>query len=481
MSNKTDIIIPLGNGSKSNNDELKILLRSIEKYATGYDNILIITSCPPNWLKEDEHLHVLYKEDSFKTNKDANLFEKVKFAMEKSNADDIIFSADDCAILMPINFSWLPPIYNVRNIEFYNRENNSKWQKRMLATLKEINLIDGNWDSHTPQKWNIKEVLKIIQDIPYTEPEGRCINSSIMGRIYNSKIPPFAIAQQTVKETAEDLDISDIKFDKVFIGYNDSAFLNGLREKLFHIFPIPCQWEKSYINQLNNQKIEIGIIHYNTPELTEATIKSINKHTTNSHITILDNSTINPFIAKFDNVTILDNTTGKFIDFEKFKNLFPNKPPSDGNDYGSAKHCYSIQFLIDYINKPFILVESDILLTNDISCFQDLSKIFVGSIQTQHKKGFYIKRIKPFLCFINVQLMRENNVIFFNPEKMWDLTTILPNRVYDTGAAFFEQCINLNLPYKEIDINKYMVHLGHGSWYKKDAKKWISKFKYLWN
>ena len=41
-----DIVIPLGTGSRWQNNELRFALRSIEKYLTGYDKIFIIGECP---------------------------------------------------------------------------------------------------------------------------------------------------------------------------------------------------------------------------------------------------------------------------------------------------------------------------------------------------------------------------------------------------------------------------------------------------
>lgn len=238
-----DIVIPLGNGSKSHNDELKIFLRSIQENATGFDKIWIVTAYPPKWLKPDSILNVLWKEDDYKHNKDANLFEKIMLAMDVTKSESIVFSADDCAILMPVNLSVLPPIYNRRKIKDFS-ETKSKWQKRMIATLSEINLVDGNWDSHTPQLWNVQEAQEVIKTIPYYAPEGRCIDSAVMGRIYKSKIPPFAITQKSVKETCEHSNISRIKLNTLFIGYGDSGFLHGLRERLFERFPTPSRWEK---------------------------------------------------------------------------------------------------------------------------------------------------------------------------------------------------------------------------------------------
>ena len=42
-----DLIIPLGGGSKSKNDELRIFLRSLEKYGRGIRNVIVVASDPP--------------------------------------------------------------------------------------------------------------------------------------------------------------------------------------------------------------------------------------------------------------------------------------------------------------------------------------------------------------------------------------------------------------------------------------------------
>lgn len=475
-----DIIIPLGTGSKSNNDELKILLRSIEQYASRYKNIWIVTSNPPDWLVEDSMLHILYREDKHTSNKDANIFEKVRMALKVSKADNVIYTADDRAFLMKVDLSALPPIFNSRKIDSFTKENATTWQKRMAATLKEINLLDGNWDSHVPQLWNKKAALEAMKNIPYTAAEGRCINSAVMGRIYNSEIPPFAIDQREIKETAEKEDISKIKLNKLLIGYNDSAFLNGLREKLFKRFPFPSRWEIG--NTRSKDIIEIGIVHYNTPELLSASIKSINKHVPKCHITVLDNSqTSGLYVPEFDNVTILDNCEQQLINFDNLITMFENRIPSPGNDYGSAKHCYSIEYLIYTIQKPVFIIESDVLLTKDITDLADESQIFVGTLQHKKRGNKQLPdRIVPFLCYINYPMMKKYGIHYFDFEKMWDLSDKWPNNRYDTGAAFYEKCVNLNLPFKLVDVLPYIKHLGHGSWRKKNIASWLEEHKELY-
>ena len=60
----------------------------------------------------------------------------------------------------------------------------------------------------------------------------------------------------------------------------------------------------------------VAIVHFNTPELTEAAILSIRKHGGKDYrIVVFDNSDKRPF-PKRENVEIIDNTQGKIINFD---------------------------------------------------------------------------------------------------------------------------------------------------------------------
>ena len=145
----------------------------------------------------------------------------------------------------------------------------------------------------------------------------------------------------------------------------------------------------------------IVIIHYNTPLLTECLVDSINKFVSGAFVYIFDNSDKEPFTAKYDNVVLLDNTKGQIIDFDKWLSKYPRKELSPGkaNAWGSAKHCYSVDKCIDIINDNFILLDSDVLLKKDISELYDEKYIYIG--ETVNQPNSTIKRVLPFLCFIN--------------------------------------------------------------------------------
>lgn len=229
-------------------------------------------------------------------------------------------------------------------------------------------------------------------------------------------------------------------------------------------------------------KKNIVIIHYNTPVLTEHLVMSINKFVENAIIYIFDNSDKYPFTAKFDNVTILDNTKGQIIDFEKWLEKYPKKNFSNGkvNNWGSAKHCVSVQKCIDIINQNFLLIDSDVLIKKDISDLFDDNYIYCAEVVTQRNST--IKRVLPYLCFINVEKCNEKNVKYFNEKKMHGINYTSGGDRYDTGASFYLDASNLN--HKDIKVDEYAVHYGHGSWDKNSdikQKLFLSKNKNLYS
>ena len=69
-----DIVIPLSQGSKHNNWELRMALRSIERYSSFCGKVFVITDVPPAWL---QNVEIILQSDAHKHNKDANIIEKL--------------------------------------------------------------------------------------------------------------------------------------------------------------------------------------------------------------------------------------------------------------------------------------------------------------------------------------------------------------------------------------------------------------------
>lgn len=245
---------------------------------------------------------------------------------------------------------------------------------------------------------------------------------------------------------------------------------------------------KEVMKQVNKQ-VKICIVHYNTPKLTECLVKSINKFTPNSKIYIFDNSDKFPFNEKFDNVEIIDNTKGQIINFDKWLEKYPRKTLSPGklNKWGSAKHCYSVEKCMEIIGDDFILLDSDVLLKKDISNLYDNNFVCVGEIITQPKST--IKRIVPYITYINVNACKEKGFHYFDETHMHGLRVSTSGDMYDTGSGFYLQIKNEKI--KEIKCFDYIEHFKGGSWNvehdKKfgnmniDYKQWLSNNEGLWD
>lgn len=220
---------------------------------------------------------------------------------------------------------------------------------------------------------------------------------------------------------------------------------------------------------MKKQVVKICIIHYNTPQLLNYVLMSVKMHTPNSEIFVFDNSDKYPFHNTFENVTVIDNTKGQYINWQDFLNRYPDRLKSPGkiNGHGSAKHAYSIEKCMELINDNFILLDSDVLLKKDITPLFDNKFITIGEVFTQPYST--IQRILPFINFINVNECKKRGIHYFDENMMHGLMVSPLSDKYDTGASFFYKVKDLNI--KHIKCNEYVEHYGSGSWIK-DLPEW---------
>lgn len=241
--------------------------------------------------------------------------------------------------------------------------------------------------------------------------------------------------------------------------------------------------------------MNILIIHYNTPELTAACVKSINHFTKNAKIYIFENSDKAPFVNIFNNVEVLDNTKGQIVDFDKELKKYPNRRRSLGrfSKYGSFKHCLSVDKCFDLINDNFILMDSDILIKKDVSELYDQGCMFVGEVRPwswnriiDGKPAPVHDRIDPRLCFINVKMAKVNGIRYFDEQHMvGTYFKDLDSDSWDTGCWFYDK--SRKFAHKEIVMDDYMIHFGGGSYASVGVKcrmtkeRWLEANKTLWS
>ena len=234
-----DIIIPLGTGSKSDNDELRLLLRSIEKNGVGYRRIIVVATEIPSWL---QNVVTLQMDDTLLHNKDGNIIRKVLFALT-AIADislEFVWTADDCVLLDEFDFSSIPPVFNARGKERFPA-NGSIWQRRIRRTFEffeKRNLsLKHNFESHIPQRFPSRKLLRAMRNVDYQGDIGYGINTLFYGLLGITG----GFEQKLFKVTCESEKIPAL--DKVLLGYNDKGFA-ALKKELFRMFPGKSKYER---------------------------------------------------------------------------------------------------------------------------------------------------------------------------------------------------------------------------------------------
>ena len=227
-------------------------------------------------------------------------------------------------------------------------------------------------------------------------------------------------------------------------------------------------------------KKKVCIVHYNTPEITEAVVKSVWKHTPDCEITVFDNSDERPFVP-MKGVTVIDNTKGQICDFDKWIASYPNARPTVCNN-GSEKHMWSVEYMFEHSDEGFVLLDSDALVKEDITPFFDESVAWVGQWEDRPVNWNHVRRLMPYCLWINVPMCKKHSITFMKEGQIFMVSHTGPPW-YDTGATLYHDCLKADLPNREVEISKYVEHLVGGSQnarLKKAWRSWLAKYRYLY-
>lgn len=243
---KVDVIIPLGNGSKHDNEELRLMLRSLDAHCSDVGRVFLATQYCPDWIDRDK-ITVVDLPDSEPHNKDANLIYKTLKVIELYNVERFVFSADDNFIMQDVELKHIPLLYNRPKSAFDNAD--TKWRKRVINTfdyfLKRGIPLEHEFESHAPQYFaDAQGLLKAMEDVDYRTQPGLTIMTAFRaatGDIYGG------VHMNEYKETYEmPCTENDFHGKKLFVGTNDIGF-SCIRDKLFELFPNPSRYEKESV------------------------------------------------------------------------------------------------------------------------------------------------------------------------------------------------------------------------------------------
>lgn len=226
-----------------------------------------------------------------------------------------------------------------------------------------------------------------------------------------------------------------------------------------------------------------SVIHYNTPKLTSALVDSIFKLHPDAEIIVFDNSDSRPISCdKWHGVRYFDNTEGGIINFHDELAKFPRRNEAMeirvGTSFGSAKHSMSVQWIMNNIGRPFVLIDSDALLKKAVD-FDDDRFAVAADIEI----GEFKIRALPLIMYLNVPRLKDLYIDFFDPRRM----IALSDDRYDTGASLFEDIHQVPNGLNRISFASYIFHYGSASWPINNTTanderidRWLERYRYLY-
>lgn len=235
-------VYPLGSGSKHDNLELKISLRSIEKFA---GEVFVIGE-KPHWITGVQYVPF---PDHSKHNKDGNMIQKVLKVCGYDWVDDIFIRMSDDHVVLSDHPKFHPYYYGLLDSVASGDLNSDSWKNRALCTvmlLRENDYPTWNFDTHAPvvvNKHKFVEVMDGIDKYFAFYDRGYVINSLYFnmctgkyGDVYNQ------LPDKHVLRLLDDCFIDPDGY--TFLNYNDYGFTDKLKKWLLNKFPEPSRFEK---------------------------------------------------------------------------------------------------------------------------------------------------------------------------------------------------------------------------------------------
>jgi len=187
--------------------------------------------------------------------------------------------------------------------------------------------------------------------------------------------------------------------------------------------------------------------NYNTPDLIIKLLQSVKK--TSSQI---------------PNVIVINTSTEEESD----------KILSDYNiPYYNLKggtHGEAVNLAFEKVKTKYILlVDSDVILLKDFfpvfEKFKSQNLTLMGKVVENIGGKNLHSRVQPWYCFLNYHKLKENNIEFFDKERVKQ-SREENIKIYDVGSTMFEDIQKADLLIGDVDLeNKYFKHYVGMSWY----------------
>jgi hypothetical protein len=237
---KTDVVIPMSNGSYWRDNELRYCLRSLEKNFIDLGKIFIVGH-KPKWVKNVSHIAI---GDIYPDNKGANIIRKLTSMCVNINvSDDFLFVSDDQCVLYPHRAHDFHAYYTYNMKGLPLRKGNKMWMQCLRNARKALLADDKscyNYEPHIPLMINKEAYREIMLKYRWEDIQYPTLSLYFNNYLkHHEKLP----ADCRAFFDQERMDVDIIK-GKQFLGYSDLGLSFKLMQKLAELFPKKCSFER---------------------------------------------------------------------------------------------------------------------------------------------------------------------------------------------------------------------------------------------
>lgn len=164
------ILIPLNNGSRHNDIEIKFCLRSIAKYLSGVKNVIIIGE-KPAFLNYEQITHISHEDDPDNKQRAHNIYRKIIAGIENVSdlTENFLFFNDDHFLLTNFEADKFPYLH--RGEIQTHRIGNEPQRIQMENTVNHFprNVLLYDFDLHCPVVYNKQMFEEIFYGLEWPE------------------------------------------------------------------------------------------------------------------------------------------------------------------------------------------------------------------------------------------------------------------------------------------------------------------------
>lgn len=245
-----DILIPLGNGSAwGNNNELRYCLRSIERYATGYDRIFVIGE-DPGFLNGQVRFRPLAE---IEANKEARIASKILRTFEQTDiADDAVMFNDDYVLTAPVDLRALPFYHRGELASAIPCQGSVLYRAALgdtVGALRRANRPTLHYDVHMPMILNRQKFIGLRDWWTRSEKSWQgFVCKSVYANNQDDIDSRFTVDCKLQYGDFKAAVIDEIVRDRWVFSYSDGALTDSLKLWLAKRFPQRCKAEADRVD-----------------------------------------------------------------------------------------------------------------------------------------------------------------------------------------------------------------------------------------